>query len=292
MERHPLFSIIIPTYNRPKQLVTCLNSIVSQKTEHHFEVIVVDDGSDQNILQIISEAGLDTKCSLIKQINKGPAAARNNGADHAKGDYLIFLDDDCTLPQDWVQTISPHLNGAVMVGGHSINKIQNSIFSASSQLLIDYIYNYYNKDPLQAKFITSNNMIVPKNVFHEIGGFSTRFKKAAAEDRDFCDKWISRGLKIHYVPSIKIEHYHKMNFKQFCRQHYNYGFGAKFYHDERRERGKQSIPIEPLKFYFDLIAYPLKKGKSLDALLQSACLILSQLCNSLGYVKAKNLRMN
>jgi glycosyltransferase involved in cell wall biosynthesis len=87
----PYFSVIIPTYNRTALLREALDSVFAQ-TFTDYEVIVVDDGSTDDTLQML--AGYGNRVRIFQQSNQGPGAARNLGAKHAAGDYLAFLDSD------------------------------------------------------------------------------------------------------------------------------------------------------------------------------------------------------
>ena len=84
-------SIIIPTYNREKYLSKAIDSVLAQ-TYPYYELIVVDDGSDDNTAELINKYGSDIV--YIRQENKGPAAARNTGVQAARFNLLAFLDSD------------------------------------------------------------------------------------------------------------------------------------------------------------------------------------------------------
>lgn len=93
MEREKNISVIIPTYNRELLLKRAIASVRSQ-THRHFELIVVDDGSDDRTREML--AGYGDEIIYIRQENRGPAAARNAGILAARHDLLAFLDaDDC-----------------------------------------------------------------------------------------------------------------------------------------------------------------------------------------------------
>ena len=98
-------------------------------------------------------------------------------------------------------------------------------YSATSQLIMDVVYRYYNADPLRARFVASNNMAMPTTAFRELGGFDPEFR--TAEDRDLCDRWLQRGHRIIYVPAATVRHAHHMNAWAFCRQHFEYGRGRR-----------------------------------------------------------------
>lgn len=90
----PLISVIIPAYNAAKTISDCLNSIFNQ-TYKNFEIIVVNDGSSDNSLEILKK--FEDKIEIINQNNSGAAFARNVGAARSKGEYLIFIDADSQL---------------------------------------------------------------------------------------------------------------------------------------------------------------------------------------------------
>lgn len=94
MQNNTLISYIIPVYNIPLRLLTtCIESILSVGLEAEQEIIVVDDGSDTPVEDILPEA-LQKAIHCIRQPNAGAAAARNVGLDHARGKYIQFVDAD------------------------------------------------------------------------------------------------------------------------------------------------------------------------------------------------------
>jgi glycosyltransferase involved in cell wall biosynthesis len=86
-------SVIIPTYNRAERLGKAIDSVLNQ-SHQDFELIIVDDGSDDNTAEVI--AGYSSGIIYLRQDNSGPAAARNRGIEKARYDLLAFLDSD-----DW-----------------------------------------------------------------------------------------------------------------------------------------------------------------------------------------------
>ena len=95
------FSIIIPTYNRAHIIRNAIEAVMLQ-TFTDFELIISDDGSTDNTEEIISPLLKDSKIKYIKQTNKGVCAARNFGAKHATGNYLVFLDSDDCVMSNWL----------------------------------------------------------------------------------------------------------------------------------------------------------------------------------------------
>ena len=214
----PFFSIVIPTYNRPKELTACLESLTRLDYPRDcFEVVVVDDGSKMSLDAVIAHFQKQLNLTLISQANAGPATARNTGAKYAQGEFLAFIDDDCTPATNWVKALANRFATTpdCMVGGQTIDALPNNPYSTGSQLLVDYLYQQYNADLYQAGFLASNNMAFPATAFRNLGGFDTSFPLAAGEDREFCDRWLARGNKTIYAPEVLIYHAHHLNFMLF-----------------------------------------------------------------------------
>lgn len=288
-DKQVFFSIIIPSYNRPDSLRTCLQSIRDLKTGNTpMQIVVVNDGSTQPYEHVIQPFREKLDIAYVEQENQGPAAARNNGAQHATGQYLIFLDDDCAFSPNWLTTFKAAVSADVIVGGKTENCLKQNLFSQTSQVLVDYLYEYYNVDRKHASFLTSNNMIIPRAIFNKLGGFDMSFTDSAAEDRDFCDRLLHKGYRIVYQPEILIHHRHKMGFSGFVRQHFKYGCGANIYHQKRAHLNKQKLKVEPLRFYVNLILFPFK-NKCPNTLLVSLFLFASQAVNAIGFFWAKFL---
>ena len=101
----PKFSIIVPVYNVEKYIKKCLDSIFDQ-TFKDFEVIVVNDGTKDNSMDIVEKYDVLT----INQKNQGLSAARNSGVKRANGDYLIFVDSDDYIEKDLLKRINEVLD--------------------------------------------------------------------------------------------------------------------------------------------------------------------------------------
>ena len=89
-------SVIVPVYNGEKYIQTSISSIINQEFSENYEIIVVDDGSDDNSLDIAQEllSKSDIPYKLVHQRNSGVSVARNNGIEVSRGDYLVFVDSD------------------------------------------------------------------------------------------------------------------------------------------------------------------------------------------------------
>jgi cellulose synthase/poly-beta-1,6-N-acetylglucosamine synthase-like glycosyltransferase len=280
--QRPFFSIIVPTYNRSEQLAACLESLSRlDYPRQRFEVIVVDDGGRIPPEEPCSRFRDRLNIELVTQPHGGPAAARNTGCSRAKGQFLVFTDDDCTSKSDWLRQLEIHCLAAPehIVGGRTFNLLQDNPFSQTSQLIVDIVYDYYNRGPGGPSFFASNNLAIPTAGFHRIGGFDTRF--TTAEDRELCDRWLNRGYRMTYAPEAVVYHAHVLTLGAFWRQHFNYGRGAFQFHQVRTQRG--SGPFRPeLRFYLHCLRVPFLKQHRFRAILP--IFFVWQLANAAGFV--------
>jgi GT2 family glycosyltransferase len=282
----PFFSIVIPSYERPDRLRSCLQAIARlDYPRDRFEVVVVDDGSRESPRHIVESLRDRLTVHLVRQAHAGPATARNTGAATARGAFVAFTDDDCAPAADWLQGLatrfasSPH----AMLGGRTINALPAQVCSSASQLLIDFLYVWYNAEPDRARFFTSSNMAVPVEDFRQIGGFDVRFPLAAAEDRDLCERWFREGRPMIYVAEACVHHAHSLTLRGFWRQHWNYGRGAYSFQQARARRSESRMRFEPFSFYFRLLSFPMSRGHGWRALPLASLLWISQVANALGF---------
>ncbi|TVQ45342.1 MAG: glycosyltransferase [Gloeocapsa sp. DLM2.Bin57] len=284
----PFFSIIIPTYARPDKLSNCLAALSKLNyPSDKFEVIIVDDGSPMSLEEVIAPWQSQLTLILLKQKNQGPSVARNLGSNHAQGEFLAFTDDDCAPDVNWLQTLAEEFvkNPDCFIGGRTVNGLPDNLFSTTSQLLVDYLYGYYNSEETktrQTSFFTSNNFAVSREIFQSLEGFSEKFPLAAAEDRELCDRALQLGYKMIYVPEALVYHYHYLTLSKFCRQHFNYGRGAIHFNQARAKRDLGKIKPESSPFYINLLLYPFRRGFSFKAPVMSGLLVLTQIVHSVG----------
>jgi radical SAM protein with 4Fe4S-binding SPASM domain len=142
--------VIIPTYGRPKQLAECLDALaLLEYPADRYEVIVVDDGSEIPPTSQVTAVQDRLNVILLHQSHKGPAAARNLGAERSKGDFLAFIDDDCVPSPVWLAALAGYFEKVPdhAVGGRIVTMLHNP-FSAASQIILDIVYDDYHGEPL------------------------------------------------------------------------------------------------------------------------------------------------
>ena len=139
----PLFSIIIPTYNRANFICTAIESVIDQ-TYKNWELLIVDDGSTDNTKEIVNDfLKTDSRINYFFQNNLERSVARNNGIEKSHGDYLCFLDSDDAYQEDFLLELSKTIeqqNTDLLISNIKFNGIiSNKNFEKSFSL--DYFFS-------------------------------------------------------------------------------------------------------------------------------------------------------
>lgn len=173
-------SVIVPTYNRNQQILNLLNSLERQSYQK-FEVILVNDGSTDDTLNILHNYKRDTalKLKIIDSDNKGRSGSRNLGVKHAAGDLLIFLDDDVRANEKCLELhLSFHMNyeNAILGGPYLYDTAKfTHDFSFFRKHMEDQWYPR-EKGFLESASLRINggNFSVIRNLFWKVDGFDER----------------------------------------------------------------------------------------------------------------------
>lgn len=281
----PRISVIVPTRNRPQQLDECLTALSEQSlARSHFEVIVVDDGSNPALAVDLEAFQLSGR--VVRQpCQGGAAAARNAGMRAARGRAIAFTDDDCRAARDWLARLLTRLDdsGDMLIGGRVVNALSGNVYAATSQLIHELAYAHHNENGRGARFFASNNMAAPADSLVRLGGFDPAFS-TASEDRDLCARWRESGRELMYAPEAEVAHAHYLTLARFWTQHFRYGRGAWRYHASLRRRGHGSFARD-LGFHARFLR---RAGEPLtqrgNTIAVGALLIVWQVANLAGFL--------
>ena len=281
------FSVIVPSYNRPDAVRRCLAGLAAQDYAGPFEVIVVDDGSPRPVAPLVEDFRAALALEVLRQENRGPAAARNLGAARARGRYLAFTDDDCVPRKGWLTAFAAGLaeTPGVLLGGHTVNALKENLYSQTCQMLVDYLYEAFQGHTSGIRFFSSNNFALEREAFPRLGGFNESFH-CGGEDRDLCDRWQSMGGAMRQEARARVDHYHRLTFGGYCEMHFRYGRGAYAYRRARAGREQAPLRVEPLRFYLDMFRYPFRTSRQ-SRLSVSALLLISQVSHTAGFFAAR-----
>ncbi len=172
-------SVIVPTWNGAGKIKHCLAALHSQNFDRPFEIIVVNDGSTDDTVEVA--AGYP-RVRVISQPNAGPAAARNRGAREALGDIVVFTDDDCEPLSGWLTEMSKPFADPEVVGAKGVYRTrQKGIVPRFVQ--IEYEDRYRRMGRLsQIDFIDTYSAAFRRERFLEMDGYDVIFPVACAED--------------------------------------------------------------------------------------------------------------
>ena len=276
-------TVIVPSYQRPRQLEGCLAALVAQ--DHpDFEVIVVDDGSPEPLAGICARFAPRVRC--IRQENTGPAQARNRGAEAASAGLIAFTDDDCRPEPDWLRRLQEAHGGLPdrLVGGHVVNDLPDDPYASASQAICDYLYDHFGAAEGRMPWFTGNNIACLRERFFALGGFDPVFRRAAAEDRDFGMRWRDRGGALVFAPEARVRHRHASSLGHFLRHHAHYGNGAYYLRRLIARSDRAPIPREPVSFYLGIMLWPLRQ-RGWRGLPMVPLMALSQLAMVYGFIR-------
>lgn len=198
-------SVIIPNYNGSSTISKCLEAVCSSNHEN-FEVIVVDDCSTDNSVEIIRQF----PCELI-QLEKqmGASKARNTGAQRSTGEALFFLDADCILATDTISiadtAISREQN--TIIGGTYEKIAYDDTFFGTFQSLFIHYSETKRQEP---DYIATHAMIIHADLFRKSGGFAENFLPIL-EDVEFSHRMRRAGCRLKMNPKILVRHIFNFN---------------------------------------------------------------------------------
>ena len=200
------FTVIIPLYNKEPYIKRALETVLNQ-TYDNFEMIIIDDGSTDEGVRIVSSIQ-DTRIKVFSQMNSGVSAARNRGALLAKNQYLAFLDADDTWEPNFLQEISNLIDEFPYAGIYATN---NKFIYPSGKVMLESFSDLFNGNnigiiedyfglfaKIQKSPFSNSNLCIPKKIYDEFGGYKEGVK--LTEDSDL---WCRIALKYDVAFSVK-----------------------------------------------------------------------------------------
>lgn len=223
-----LYSIILPTFNRPDEVENFLESITLQQNKN-FEVIIVDGSPDDILFPVIEKYKPLTNLNYIHKPRLGASESRNLGCDMAKGDFLVFIDSDCVVPPDYLVKVDTFLKANPQIeayGGpdaadNTFSDLQKAINYAMTSMLTTG--GIRGKKKHVGKFqLRGFNMGIKRDVFFKVGGYSGM---QVAEDIDLSMRIQKAGHQTALIHEAFVFHRRKATFYKFFKQLYFHGKG-------------------------------------------------------------------
>jgi len=213
----PEVSIIIPVYNQLAYTAACLESIAATPTRTAFEVVVVDDASADDTQDWL------LRCHGVRVFknrrNKGFIGTCNRGAKQARGKYLVFLNNDTRVTDDWLDSLvatfedrpDAGIVGARLIfGDGSLQEAGGIVFRDASGWNFGRgdnpdrpVYGFVS----EADYVSGACLAIRREQFAALGGFDTYYAPAYYEDTDLCFKVRQAGLAVVYQPAATVIHF-------------------------------------------------------------------------------------
>ncbi len=221
-----MYSFIVPLYNRPDEIDELLYSLTKQNYNKPFEVIIVEDGSDNNATEIVKSYNDRLNIQYFLTKNQGAGMARNYGMQQAKGTYFIVLDSDVLVPANYLKQVAEALKekytdafGGPDAAHPSFTPLQKAInFSMTSFLTTGGIRG---KKKGVGKFQPrSFNLGISKNAFEVTKGFSAM---KIGEDIDLSFRLWKHNFATQLIESAFVYHKRRNTIDSFFTQTYKFG---------------------------------------------------------------------
>jgi mycofactocin system glycosyltransferase len=221
----PTVSIVIPVKDRAGELARCLESIHKLTYPLNLlQIIVVDDGSRDASAAVAKEYGAVVVPS--GGTGRGPAAARNAGAQVATGEILAFIDSDCTASEEWLLELLPAFDAAqtAAVGGLVDGMCRESAIDRYEAVMSSLSLGKRERSGSSGDdtfYLPSCNLLVRRAVFARAGGFKDGMH--VGEDVDLTWRLRDQGWTITYLPKGRVYHEHRSSARSFMSRRFDYG---------------------------------------------------------------------
>jgi len=215
------YSVIIPAYNAETTLPLTLSALKQQAIPPEaYEIIVVDDGSQDGTAHVAREAGVQ----VITQANQGPAVARNTGAKAARGAIILFTDADCAPINSWIEKMTTPFADPEVVG------TKGAYLTRQKAPMARFVQQEYeDRFDRMARFssidsVDTYSAAYRRDVFLANGGFDPIFPTSASEDQEFSFRLAQRGYKMLFVPEARVYHFHNETLHSYMRRKFLVGY--------------------------------------------------------------------
>lgn len=216
-------SIIIPTYQRTALLRNLLKSLSVQGTRHKFEVIVVNDGSDPDLGTIEAEFSRISASLVCLGENRGRAFARNEGVRKSKGEIIIFVDDDMTVNEGFVEAhLAMHEAPEDVVIGDVVSPPEYKSHPLARYVERQGIHKLGRTEKIPPKCVRTGNVSLSRYLFDKAGRFSEAIWKYG-EDLDLGMKLGYAGANFKFAAGAVSYHHHPPEIEDMIAKMQEYG---------------------------------------------------------------------
>jgi GT2 family glycosyltransferase len=246
----PRISVVIPTCRRADLLRRCLDALIAQRIDpRKFEVIVVDDGREDRIRNMVLGLGEWLQAPQVRYLRPlhghGPAAARNRGWRAARGAVIAFTDDDTIPMPDWLAQGAR----AFEANRHWVAFSGRVVVPRAEAARAPTDHERMTRGLEGAEFVTAN-AFVWRTALEAIGGFDERFTRAWREDFDLQFRLLATGGSVGHAPDARVVHpVRAERWGVSLRQQRDTYFDALLYKKHPRLYRERIRPVPPWDYY-------------------------------------------
>lgn len=246
-------SLVIPVFNSASSLRLLLEALEQQSLEKPFEVIVVDDGSSEDIAATVEEFSRKLNLKFLRQEqNLGPAAARNLGIKAALGEIIVFTDADCQPQSQWLEKMLAPFSDEKVAGVKGVYETRQEDFWAQLAQ-IEFVERYQLMESLsEIDFIDTYSGAYRRRDLLEVKGFNQDFIQN--EDVDLAFRIKKLGGRYVFAPEAKVFHQHREGWGNYAKLKFARGFWRMKVYDQHPEKAlKDSYTPATLKMQLLLV---------------------------------------
>ncbi len=245
-------SIIVPAFNAGEDLEKNLPALKRETVRVAAEILVVDDGSEDDTARIAR----DLDAFVLSQPNRGPAAARNLGARHARAPILVFLDADCTPTPGWLdQLLAPLADPEIAAVKAAYLTHQSSWTARLAQIEFGERYDLLRRAE-RIDMVDSFSMAIRKAVFDAVLGFDESFPVADNEDVDLSYRLVARGHRLAFADKARVYHRHPATLSAYIRLKHSRAYYRTLVYERFPQRALRDS-YTPATLKFQTVSLPL-----------------------------------
>ncbi len=216
-------SIVVPVFNSGESLQQLLVCLTRQKNCPEFEVVIVDDCSQQELAPIVEKYGRQLRLKFLRhEKNLGPGAARNTGIRAAVGEIVVFTDADCRPKEDWLENmLAPFADDSIAGVKGAYDCDQQDTWAQLAQLEFIERYELMESQP-EIDFIDTYSGAYRRSDLLGVGGFAEELQQN--EDVDLAFRIKKLGGRFVFVREAMVFHEHREGLKKYARLKFWRGF--------------------------------------------------------------------
>lgn len=260
----PKVSIVIVTFNNWSYTKQCLESLIRNNEYQNLEIIIVDNAStDETKIQLARLSNPNIKV-LFSPENLGFAGGNKAGCNLATGEYIILLNNDTIVTQNWVEKLikplreNEHIGMAGPVSNSVGNDqmldfcISNPLFGASDLWLQDF--NQFNRGKFRYTDLLGFYCVaIKREIYEKVGDLDTNYGIGMFEDDDYCESVKSLGYKLVIVEDVFVYHHGSVSFKKLQSEHYKNIWEKNKLYFEQKWNKSWEMPKPPNSIFLNLV---------------------------------------